>query len=157
LLEQTLVEKKTSVIWATARALAPLDHATPIQEWLNSTDARRRRAACRLAARRAIRSRLEDTDDKVATAAGEALKSLEDAAIAEELVEAVQSEPDSAHRWALLDALVGIADLGDEGVAWPSWARRVAPGLPLAMRDRLRKALQERCKEVVRAAEWKDR
>lgn len=165
LLEQAQNELSTSVTWAISRALALVDYSARLRDLLASADAMARRAACRLAGRlpaddwlvAEMKARLEDTDNSVATAARESLTLLEDTIAVGRLVDAIRSETDVPHRWALLDALLDIGDPGDIHQPWPDWANSINECLPIAMRFYLGERLAQRRKEVLEVARKKDK
>jgi hypothetical protein len=168
LLDRMRVETDRRVRWAIGRAFTELlkqpaaGAPARLSSWLTSGDSERRRAACEVSgwlfplfrpADPAIQARLNDVDERVAAAAQEALSRLRDTEHAWELARAITAEHNEARRWRLLDALIALADPGDEHQAVPEWSRQVGPTLSPAMQDYLVERLKRRRKELVRQAE----
>jgi hypothetical protein len=168
LLDRLRVETDRRVRWAIGRSFAGLTKwpAAGVQarlsSWFASGDPERRRAACEVAgwlsgvytlSDPALHARLNDVDERVAAAAQEAMARLRDAEHVWELARAIVAELDEARRWRLLDALIALADPGDEHQPVPQWSRQVEPVLSPAMRNHLREGLKRRRKELVRESE----
>jgi hypothetical protein len=168
LLDRLRVETDRRVRWAIGRAFTGLTKwpAAGVQarlsSWLASGDPERRRAACEASgwlsavyrpSDPALHARLSDVDERVAAAAQEALSRLRDAEHVWEIARAITAERNEARRWRLLDALIALADPGDEHQAVPEWSRQVGPILSPAMRDYLLEGLKRQRKELVREAE----
>jgi hypothetical protein len=164
LLDLAVEEAAVAHCWALGRALAAAGGCDLIRPWFSSAESTRRRAACRLAGRLppdpwildALRQRLDDGDRQVARAAARAFRLQEAAVTAQELAAALRAEADCAHRWAILDALIVVADPGDVGQPAPEWARAVAGGLTPAMAARLSRELERRRQAVLEEGRRQD-
>lgn len=168
LLDMLRIETNKRVRWAIGRAFSGLikrpNAGVParVYAWLESSDPERRLAACEAAgwlsplynpADPLLSERLNDVDARVASAAQEAVSRLRDAKHVWKLAGAITAESNESRRWRLLDALIALADPGDEHQSWPEWCHQVGPLLSPAMRDYLVEGLKGRRKELVREAE----
>lgn len=167
LLNRLRVEEDRRIRWAVGRAFSELikwpaaDVPGTISAWIESGDRAQRRAACEVSgwlptvytsADPALRARLNDVDERVAAAAQEALSRLRDAEHVCELAQALTAEGDESRRWRLLDALIGLADPGDEHQGAPDWTRQMSSSLSPAMLEYLVKGLTRRRNELIREA-----
>ena len=165
LLEQAAKETSTKVIRAMSRALAWYELRDTLLSWINSAEAGKRWAACRLAGCQspsdefcsAIRTRLNDDDERVVEAASEAINRLEDTIQAHVLLAAFEGEQSLERRFVLLDALIEVADPGDAFRPWPIWAVGAAKDMPYLMQVYLMEKVGDRRKKLGAQAEERDR
>jgi hypothetical protein len=163
LMDRMRVEADKRVRWAIGRALSRLAMSpmlglfARLSEWVTSSDAVHRQTACEVMGwldswdRPAplLRACLEDVGEQVSAAAEEALRRLRDAEHVWEIARAITAAAnDERRQWRLLDALIALADPGDEHQKVPAWCQQVGQGLPPAMRDYLVEGLKRRRKEL---------
>jgi len=133
LIGQALVEKSTPVLWAISRALDESGHKEAVTALLQSGDATQRLTGARIAERLAVTDTdvemLEllagDPDDDVVIAATRALTFQRAARNADELKRALRAEQDLSRRWVLIDAIMEVADPGDEHRPFSRWVSEV--------------------------------
>jgi hypothetical protein len=167
LLDRLRVETDKRVQWAIGRALVQIAKqpgaslTERITEWLTSADSERRRTACEAMGwlysvygsdNQSLQGRLDDVDERVATAAHAALARLQGMTYALEIAHAIASESQDDRRWRLLDAVISLADPGELHHEAPELYRQVGPILPFAMRDHLVRGLKRRRDELVNEA-----
>ena len=153
---QLVDESHPTVIAAIGRALENADVDATLSEWFASPVKAHRVAATRLASWRpltevlfrAVRNALDDVSDGVAESARNALGRLGRAAEGARVVVALRSSRSDSRRSILLDALLEIADPGDENQAWPAWAREAAECLPPFMLHYMADRIQKRQHEI---------
>ena len=153
LVRQCVREESTAVRHAIARALSRVQVEAEIAALLDAARADERVAGCILCAfrhtseatRLKLRELLQDVDQEVVEAALTALRSIRRAGYADQLA-AVAMAPSIAKewRWVLLDSLLGIADLGDEGALLPDWLRQLRPVVPADMWEYAKEKLKKR-------------
>lgn len=164
LLEAALDNLPLRVEYAIGRELRRLRGDDDVAAWLADQSPERRLVACRLSGflrptpdlRLAVRSLLGDTDQRVATAAAQSLDRLRRQEIVIELVEAFNAEVDPVHKWVLLDAVVAVADPGQEGTP-PYWIEDFQDRLTPAMELHLVASLKKRRDKLLRDLAWRDR
>lgn len=167
LLDRLRSEADKRVRWAIGRAFSGLIKqplaGVPgrVSAWLTSNDPERRLTACEVAGWLSplykptdplLNERLNDVDERVAAAAHEAVSRLRDAEHVWRLAGAVTAERNEARQWRLLDALIALADPGDEHQPAPEWSRQVGPLLSPPLQDYLLERLKRRRKDLVREA-----
>jgi hypothetical protein len=144
LVAQCVRETSTAVRYAISRALSRVDSTADILPLLDSARASERAAGCVLCGfrqagegtRLKLRDLLQDVDPDVADVALWALRSIRRAEYAEQLTSAaLVPEAKREWRWVLLDALLALADLGDEGGQRPGWLHQLEPVLSADMWD----------------------
>ncbi len=149
-------EESTAVRHAISRALARVDLAAEILALLDSARASERVAGCVLCGfreadegtRLKLRDLLQDVDPDVAEVALWALGSIRRTEDAEQLAAAASVlEPTREWQWVLLDALLSIGDLGDEGGPSPGWLQQLGPVLSADMWNYAWKQIKTRRKK----------
>jgi hypothetical protein len=142
LLRQCVREESTAVRHAIARASAGLEIGADILALLNAAGAEERAAGCVLSGFREpdevvrwkLQELLNDMDEAVSEASLWALRSIRRAEYARQLIAAAETPGAGADwRWVLLDSLLAVADLGDEGTGAPGWLRQLRPVLSADM------------------------
>jgi hypothetical protein len=144
LVGQCVREESTAVRHAISRALSRVDIAADILALLDSARASDRAAGCVLCGFQEVgegtwlklQDLLQDLDPDVAEVALWALRSIRGAEYVEQLtVAALLPNATREWRWVLLDALLAMGDLGDEGGPRPGWLNRLEPVLSTDMWD----------------------
>jgi hypothetical protein len=161
LLDTIRLGPPTRVVQAIGRELGRLDAEATVLQWLRSSTAEERLAACRVAGflpftdrlDAEVRTRADDRDKHIADAAVEAHERLLHRRIADELVRVIVGESEPVHRWVLLDALVSVADSDDER----TWRPAVRPILTPALARHLSERLKERKKKLKEKQDREDR
>lgn len=134
LVGQCVREEATAVRHAISRALSCVDLPAELLGLLDSARAGERAAGCVLCGfreagegtRLKLRDLLQDVDPDVADVALWALGAIRRAEDAEQLAAAaLVPEATREWQWVLLDSLLSIGDLGDEGGPRPGWLRRL--------------------------------
>jgi len=165
LLRQCVREESTAVRHAIARASARLEIGTDIVALLNAAGAEERAAGCVLSGfrapdegvRRKLQELLDDVDDAVSEASLWALRSIRRAEYTRELIAAAETPGAGVDwRWVLLDSLLAVADLGDEGTGAPGWLGQLEPVLSADMWTHAWQELKKRRKKQLESLKRED-
>ncbi|MFO0906910.1 MAG: hypothetical protein U0794_00870 [Isosphaeraceae bacterium] len=165
LLQQAVVEKTTSVIWAIARALDGAESGDILATMLKPGDTARRLAASRIAERMRVsdavlpmlESLTEDPDNAVVTAATRALRFQRAARATHELIGAMKAEHDPGRRWVLIDAILEVADPGDSFRPSPQWFADAFGTSPFLEHEYVVDRLKERQLKLEQEAKRRDK
>lgn len=165
LIQQCIREQSTMVQRAISRALSRTTMDIEILQLLGSPRSAERLAGCHLCAyreceepiRQQLYELLQDIDEDVAQAALHALRERTRAQEATALVQTLTSTQNRAQQWLLLEALLNIADVGDEGRRYPLWAQEIGTFITVDMAIYLRDELLKRRTKIKEQLESTDR
>ncbi len=166
LVQQCMREQSTAVQRAISRALARTAIDTHLLTLLQSPHSAERLVGCHLCAYRLyeepIRQQLSqlllhDLDDDVAQAALHVLRERRRAQETTTLVHTLRSTPNREQQWLLLEALLNMADVGDEYQVYPLWVQDIEPFITIDMQHYLCEEVPKRRKKIKEDLENTDR
>jgi hypothetical protein len=165
LLDQAMVEKSTSVIWAIAQAFDEAGHKDVLAELLQGRDPTQRLTGARLAEKMRVpdtdvamlESLAADPDDTVVTSATRALSFQRAARNAAELMAALRAEQDVGRRWILIDALLASGDPGDDHGPFPRRVNELFGSSPCLEREYVSEKMRERRRRLQEEATKRDK
>jgi len=160
------VAKESSVVTNTAiaRAFATFRQCDTVLPLLDDERASVRRSAAfivgfGLYSRDVVsklQSMLSDTDADVYKACVEAIRQLEHAKVASDLVDSYLAETNPARKWILLDAILSIGDPGTEQHGVPRWAEPLLAEVPPLVIDMIVSRFEKRQDESQTELERQD-
>lgn len=146
-------EKNAAVGWAMMRSLQP-DDASWLLKQLDANSAATRLAGCTLSLTAALADEeangsiirlLQDPAHRVRDAAEKTLEQRRRERWTRTLVDQVDQPMVVASRaWAILDAVLAVAEVGYRGTAWPQWVHQFVESRPVRECPALRLVLLER-------------
>jgi hypothetical protein len=165
LISQLGVEYSCRVIWAIRSALSGVSNLIHIDRLLKSPNTLEKLAAVRLAGwiklptelENELKKCLNEIDEHISLSARESLEQIDIFHEVEVLIEAINSEQDISRKWILLDALLAIADPGDEHTNWPCWASELFKTLPPHMQHYFYETIKKRRDELSKEMDSKDK